>query len=50
MAGLVAVIEVIGTGVVEIDGLLDEAETERSGVKVEVSQGVTCDGGDMMDA
>ena len=50
MAGLVAIIEVIGAGIVEIDGLLDEAETERPGVKVEVSPGVTCNGGDMMDA
>jgi hypothetical protein len=40
----------IGTGIVEIDRLLDEAEAERAGVKAVVLQGVTGDGGDMMDA
>ena len=32
-AGLVAVIEVIGAGIVEIDGLLDEAQAEDRGCK-----------------
>ena len=49
-AGLVAVIEMIGTGVVEIDRLLDEAKAERAGIKAIVSQAVTGDGSDMMDA
>ena len=38
LAGLVAVIEVIGAGIVEIDGLLDEAQPERAGVEVEIPQ------------
>ncbi len=48
-AGLVAVIEVIGAGIIEIDGLLDEPQTERPRIKLEISQRVTGDCGDMMD-
>ena len=40
LALLVAVIEVIGAGIVEIDGLLDEAQAERAGVEVEIASGV----------
>src|SRR5271169_6580862 len=50
MAGFVAVIEVIGTRIVEIDGLLDEAEPKRPSIKVVISQGVTGYCRHMMDA
>ena len=36
-ARLVAVIEVVGAGIVEVDGLLDEPKAERAGVEVEVA-------------
>ena len=47
---LVAVIEMIGAGIVEIDRLLDETQPERAGIELIVSQGVTCDGRDVMNA
>jgi hypothetical protein len=50
LAGLVAVVEVIGAGVVEVDGLLDQAQPENAGVKVEVALGRAGDGGHVMDA
>ena len=39
LALLVAIIEVIGAGIVEIDGLLDEPQAERAGVEVEIAVG-----------
>src|SRR5215831_14612528 len=50
MALLVAVVEVVRAGVVEIDGLLDEAEPEDARVKLQVSGCAPGDGGDVMDA
>jgi hypothetical protein len=50
MAGLVTVVEMVGAGIVKIDRLLDEPQAQRSGVKVEVSQRITGNCGDMMDA
>src|ERR1700742_2949580 len=47
---LVAVIEMIGAGIVEIHRLLDEPKPKRTGIEVVVSQGVAGDGGDVMDA
>jgi len=47
---IVAVVEVVGSGVVEVDGLLDEAEAEDSGVELDVACGVAGDGGDVVDA
>jgi hypothetical protein len=48
--GCVAIIEMIGAGIVEIDRLLDETQSQRTGIKVVISQGVAGDGGDVMDA
>src|SRR5262245_26803566 len=47
---LVAVVEVVRVGVVEIDGLLHEAEPEDARVKLQVSGCAPGDGGDVMDA
>ena len=49
-AGLVAVIEMIGAGIVEVDGLLHEAQPERAGVEVEIAARRSRDRGDMVDA
>ena len=50
IAGLVAIIEVIGARIVEIDGLLDEAQPQHAGIEVEVARGRTGDGRDVMNA
>jgi hypothetical protein len=50
ISGLVAIIEMIGAGIVEVHRLLDEPQAQRPGVKVEVPQGVASDRGDMVDA
>ena len=47
-AEVVAEVEVVGAGVVEVDGALDEAEAEDLGVEVEVGLGVGGDGGDVV--
>ena len=48
--GLVAVVEVVGAGIVEVDGLLDEPQAERPGVEVDVAAGVAGDRRDVVDA
>ena len=48
-AEVVAEVEVVGAGVVEVDGALDEAEAEDLGVEVEVGLGVGGDGGDVVE-
>ena len=50
LAGLVAVIEVIGAWIVEVDGLLDQPQAERPGVEIEVPARGARDAGDVMDA
>src|SRR5215510_11046409 len=50
MALLVAVVEVVRAGVIEIDGLLHEAEPQDARVKLQVSGCAPGDGGDVMDA
>jgi hypothetical protein len=47
-AEVVAEVEVVGAGVVEVDGALDEAEAEDLGVEVEISLRVGGDGGDVV--
>jgi flavin-binding protein dodecin len=47
-AGLVAVVEVIGARIVEVDGALDEAQAEHTRVEVEVALRLAGDGGDAM--
>jgi glycolate oxidase len=46
----IAVIEVVGARVVEVDGLLDEPQTEHANVKVNVRLGRTRDGGHVVNA
>ena len=47
---LVAVVQVPGGGVVEVDGLLDHAQTERAGVERDVPLGVAANRRHMVDA
>jgi hypothetical protein len=49
-AGLVGVVQVIGAGVVEIDGLFHETKAERASVEVEVASCVAGDRGDVVNA
>ncbi len=48
-AEVVAEVEVVGAGVVEVDGALDEAEAEALGIEVEVGLGVGGDGSDVVE-
>jgi hypothetical protein len=50
MTDFIAIVEVIGSGIVEIYGLLDEPQPECSRVKVKIAQGATGDSRHMMDA
>src|SRR5262249_37494068 len=49
-ANLIAKVEVVGLGVVEVDGAFDQAETEDAGVEVQVVLRVAGDGGDVVNA
>src|SRR5690349_20766652 len=49
-AGLISIIEMIAARIVEIDGLLDETQTQIARVEREVLQRIACDGCDVMDA
>ena len=49
-AGLVTEVEVIRGGIIEVHGALDEAETEETGVKLEIALRIACERGDMMKA
>lgn len=46
--GVVAVVQVVGRWIVEVDGLLDKSETETADIEVNVGLRVSCDGGDVM--
>ena len=48
--GVVAEVEVIRSWIVEINGSLDEAETENLGIEIEVSQWVGCYGGYVVES
>jgi hypothetical protein len=50
MAGRIAIVEVIGAGIVEIDRLLNQAQAERPGIEIEVAARRARDAGHMMDA
>src|SRR5271165_6852564 len=50
MAGRIAVIQVIGAGIVEVDRLLHQAQAERSRIEIEVPARRACNGRNMMDA
>src|SRR6185295_1039918 len=47
---LVAEIEVIGRGIVEVDGALDQPQPEDPGVEIEISLGIAGDAGYVVDA
>ena len=48
--GVISVIEMIGAGIVEVDGLLHEAQAEHPRVEVDVALRIRRDGGDVMKA
>lgn len=48
--GGITVIEVIGARIVEIDGLLDEAQAEHAAIELEIAAGRTGDRRDVMNA
>ena len=50
VADLVSEVEVIGLGIVEVDGLLDEPQAEHARVEGEGSARIAGDGGDVMNA
>lgn len=50
VAGLIAIIEVIGRRIIEIDRLLDEAQPEIAGVKAEIPDGVAGNRSDMVQS
>jgi hypothetical protein len=50
MSLLVAVIEVIGPRIVEVHGLLDQAQAEHARIEVHVRLRIPRDRGDVMDA
>ena len=48
--GVVAEVEMVGSGIVEVDGALDEAQAEDLGVEIEVALGVGGDRGYVMES
>ena len=48
-AQLIPVVEVIGGGIVEVDGQFDQPKSQHTGVEVEISLRVSSDRGDVMD-
>jgi hypothetical protein len=49
-AALVAEVQVVDIGLVEVDGLLDQAEPEQARVEVDVARSIGGDRGDVMEA
>ncbi len=49
-AGLIAIIEVIGAGIVEIDGLLHQPQAEGLGVELDIAARIAGNRGDVVDA
>jgi hypothetical protein len=49
-AGLVAEVQVVGVGLVEVDGLLDEPQAQHARVEVDVRLRVSRDHGDVVEA
>ncbi len=49
-AGLVSVIKVISAGIIEVDGLLDQSQSEHARVEVKVARGRARNGRDVMEA
>ena len=50
MSGAVSVIEVIGGGVVEVDGEFDEAEPKQARIEIEIRLRRAGDGSEVVDA
>src|SRR5262249_5044764 len=49
LARLITIVEVVGAGIVEIHGLLDQAQAEGPRVELEVPLSLTGDGGDVVE-
>src|SRR5690625_3103626 len=49
-AGRVSEVQVVGAWVVEVHGLLHQAQAEQAGVEVDRALGVTADEGDVVDS
>src|SRR5262249_4115694 len=49
MARLIPIVEVVGAGIIEIHGLLDQAQAEGPRVELEVPLSLTGDGGDVVE-
>src|SRR3954447_18100709 len=43
LARLIAIVEAVGARIIEVDGLLDQPQSEDAGVEVEVAACGTCD-------
>src|SRR5262245_61261519 len=50
LAHLVAVVEMVGSRIVEIDRPLDQTQAEHAAVEIEIAAGLAGDGGYMMNA
>ena len=46
----IAVIEVVSCRIVEVDGELDEPESDEAGIEIDIGLRLAGDGGDVMDA
>jgi hypothetical protein len=47
---LVAEVQVVHVGLIEVDGLLHQTQTEHARVEVHVARRVRCDGGDVVQS
>src|ERR1700736_3479873 len=50
MASLITIVEMIGAGIVEVQRLLNEAQTDDLGVETQVARGLAGDCRDVMDS
>ena len=49
-SGVIAVVQVIRTGIIEVDGFLDESQTQHATIELGVTRTVSGDCGDVMNA
>src|SRR5450432_788626 len=47
-SNFIAIIEMIGAGIIKVDGLLDEALSQNTGIKIDILLGVSHDSGEMV--
>ena len=50
IAGIIAIVKMIGERIVKIDGLFDHAQPENAGIKIDILLGIAGHGSDVMDA